>query len=704
MKMISMMTLSIMMLRLPLFSQTPNEQRKTEEESRREKIELILRFQDTRTIFDGKLISFFNDNDPLIRERTVRAFGSIQDTSVLNLLVDRLTDVSPNVQDGAAFAIGQTAGQLNRSGRERLEHDLIWNRLEKMNSNGNPSPQDRMIEEMGKFGTEQALTDLVARFGNVYPPVHANALIMSVARFGIRGITSREAVQFLLKLIKPPDAAQWRVVYALQRIGNRQEIRDDLEHIVQLYKNADPLVRMNLAILMGKVKDERICLEPLQKLADFDGDWRVRVNALRALSNYGIKGRGSIIDTYRRSFYNDNMYIALTALTSFGNTGLTKNEPDGSSRESFAAMEQIAVNKGNEYRWQLQAEAATAMAKLEGRSAMALIDPTAGSQLLLHAQLLTATGITGAPEALHILSQYLDSDQEVLARAALEGLQELSKKNPTDSAITQATYNACLVALRSDDVARITTAASILGDSLFLRLTSLTPLIEALNRSRIPDDVEAIQEITATLGKLKDLRAIDALEQVLKQRDRSVVLASASALKSITGKDHSAEVPDYFEPIFADLDFQYLRSLPDSVRVKLETSRGDVVMELYKEVAPFTVMSFLKLATQRGFYRGLSFHRVVPNFVVQGGDPRGDGWGGPGYSIRSEFSPLTYETGSVGIASAGKDTEGSQFFITQSPQPHLDGRYTIFGKVVSGMDVVDRIQVDDHIFDVKIIP
>ena len=137
--------------------------------------------------------------------------------------------------------------------------------------------------------------------------------------------------------------------------------------------------------------------------------------------------------------------------------------------------------------------------------------------------------------------------------------------------------------------------------------------------------------------------------------------------------------------------------------VKLETIRGDVSMELYKNVAPFTVMSFLKLATQRGFYRGLSFHRVVPNFVVQGGDPRGDGWGGAGYAIRSEFSPLRYEVGTMGIASSGKDTEGSQFFITTSPQPHLEGRYTIFGRVTRGMDVVNKILVGDHIFDITVV-
>jgi cyclophilin family peptidyl-prolyl cis-trans isomerase len=114
-------------------------------------------------------------------------------------------------------------------------------------------------------------------------------------------------------------------------------------------------------------------------------------------------------------------------------------------------------------------------------------------------------------------------------------------------------------------------------------------------------------------------------------------------------------------------------------------------------------MSFLKLAIQRKFYTGLTFHRVVPNFVVQGGDPRGDGWGGPGYSIRSEFSPLTYETGVIGMASAGMDTEGSQFFITHSPQPHLDGRYSIFGKLVGGLDALNGILRGDTIKEIKIV-
>jgi cyclophilin family peptidyl-prolyl cis-trans isomerase len=144
-----------------------------------------------------------------------------------------------------------------------------------------------------------------------------------------------------------------------------------------------------------------------------------------------------------------------------------------------------------------------------------------------------------------------------------------------------------------------------------------------------------------------------------------------------------------------------LEALPDTVRVDLETTRGVIALELYPRVAPFTVLNLLKLEEQRGFYRGILFHRVVPNFVIQAGDPSGTGWGGPGWTIRSEFSALPFERGRIGMASAGKDTEGSQFFITHSWQPHLEGRYTLFGRVVAGQDVVDQIQVDDRIYGLQ---
>jgi len=256
--------------------------------------------------------------------------------------------------------------------------------------------------------------------------------------------------------------------------------------------------------------------------------------------------------------------------------------------------------------------------------------------------------------------------------------------------------------LESRDVAVTGTAAGVLSDSTLRHPTVVPALIAALDAQRLPDDLESMLEIIAALGSWGDTRAVLPLLDQLRQRDRTIAVAAARALTRLTGADYLSRVPADPEPFFTDFDFPYLSSLPETLQVTIETARGEVAAEFYKSAAPFTVMALVKLSQQRGYFRGLTFHRVVPNFVSQGGCPRGEGWGGPGFTLRSEFSLMRYEEGTIGIASAGKDTEGSQFFVTHSPQPHLDGRYTIVGRVVQGMDVVRAIQRDDRIFDLKI--
>jgi peptidyl-prolyl cis-trans isomerase B (cyclophilin B) len=130
--------------------------------------------------------------------------------------------------------------------------------------------------------------------------------------------------------------------------------------------------------------------------------------------------------------------------------------------------------------------------------------------------------------------------------------------------------------------------------------------------------------------------------------------------------------------------------------VTIRTNRGDIELELYPEHAPVTVNNFVFLANE-GFYEGVKFHRVIANFMIQGGDPTGTGRGGPGYRFQDETydNPLKHETGVLSMANAGPNTNGSQFFITHAPQPHLDGRHTVFGKVVAGLDVVNAIQQGD---------
>ena len=139
------------------------------------------------------------------------------------------------------------------------------------------------------------------------------------------------------------------------------------------------------------------------------------------------------------------------------------------------------------------------------------------------------------------------------------------------------------------------------------------------------------------------------------------------------------------------------------MKAVISTAKGDITLTLFPQEAPGTVANFAKLAKE-GFYDGLTFHRVIPNFVIQGGCPQGTGAGGPGYTIPCETkgNPHKHETGSLSMAHRGPDTGGSQFFITHSPQPHLDGLHTVFGQVESGMDVVNAIKPGDKMEKVTI--
>ena len=134
----------------------------------------------------------------------------------------------------------------------------------------------------------------------------------------------------------------------------------------------------------------------------------------------------------------------------------------------------------------------------------------------------------------------------------------------------------------------------------------------------------------------------------------------------------------------------------------IESNKGNIVLELFEKDAPNTVANFVKLIN-KGYYNGLKFHRVIPDFMIQGGCPVGNGTGGPGYTIKCEINPRKHLAGTLSMAHAGKDTGGSQFFITHSPQPHLDGMHTVFGQVTEGMDVVNAIRQGDVMKQVKVV-
>jgi cyclophilin family peptidyl-prolyl cis-trans isomerase len=207
----------------------------------------------------------------------------------------------------------------------------------------------------------------------------------------------------------------------------------------------------------------------------------------------------------------------------------------------------------------------------------------------------------------------------------------------------------------------------------------------------------------SALATLGEQRAAGVMTDALEDQDWAVRVRAAELLASL---DPSAEAIGAIRPApgrHAPEAYAASRLVAPVVspHVYIDTDKGTIEIEMAVIDAPLTTDNFMDLA-RRGFFDGVAFHRVVPNFVIQAGDPRGDGEGGPGYTIRDEISPRPYLRGVVGMALDWRDTGGSQFFITHSPHPHLDGQYTAFGHVVSGMDVVDRIEIGDVIRQVRV--
>jgi cyclophilin family peptidyl-prolyl cis-trans isomerase len=216
----------------------------------------------------------------------------------------------------------------------------------------------------------------------------------------------------------------------------------------------------------------------------------------------------------------------------------------------------------------------------------------------------------------------------------------------------------------------------------------------------------ALQDVReAALNALARYGAQEAGELVkgaLADPDWSMRLRAAALLRTL---DPSAETVNAIRPAPGNPIAPYaspeLIAPSVSPHAFIETAKGTIEFELNVIDAPQTVQNFIVLA-RKGYFNGLQIHRVVPNFVVQDGDPRGDGSGGPGYTIRDELNDKPFVRGTVGMALSGPDTGGSQFFIMHSPAPHLDAKYTVFGQVVNGIDVVDRIQQLDVIQRVRI--
>ena len=297
--------------------------------------------------------------------------------------------------------------------------------------------------------------------------------------------------------------------------------------------------------------------------------------------------------------------------------------------------------------------------------------------------------LPGAQGQARLVAMLEDRDQRVIP-AVLRAL--VAAKAPDAERIL-------LEKLKADDFVVRQTAASGLGS---LKATgAVTALVEAYRATVGDSTYVARAAILNALNTIDPAAARPLLQAALQDRDWAVRIRAATLLSEQGIADTATTIrPAPVRPL-DDAMRQSLLTPQFSPHAFIQTDRGAIEIELAITDAPLTVANFIDLA-RKGYFDGVAIHRVVPDFVVQDGDQRGDGEGGPGYTIRDELNQLPYLRGTVGMALDWKDTGGSQFFITHSPQPHLDARYTAFGRIVNGIEVVDQIQPWDVIRSVKI--
>ncbi len=629
----------------------------TENKFKNPELEKVLNFQNERNT--KALIEFFNHSDVSCREAAVLAFASVQDLNALTAIFDVLeNDESIKVRMAAAFAIGQI-------GNNSAESELI-KLYDKEKSN---LVKARILEGLGKCGTDSSLGFLIKILDNQADTVVLNGALLGVGRFSLRGIFSDSAVIKLLSILtnkKSNDGTKYYASIAFSRLKDFN-LNPYLKEIIDGFDNTSNLyTKMNLVSAISRTNGNE-SIKFLGDVIQSTSDYRIKVNAIKSLSSFDYD---KVKDLMFNSLDNQNVNISIQASEYFLIHGLHKD-----------ALNYFAFAKPDK-NWRVRSNllcAALKFSENKDKISQAIISAFKVSKNIYEkASLLKALG--GDVLSYKFVSSEIDNSKVLLFKSyGMEALADMrrnadfalinekrKKQGKSDLSVDFAAIfrNAIL----SGDIALVAIAAEVVRDpQLNFRqmYTNSYFLTQALNNCKMPQEIETYRELQKTIA-------------------------------FINGGAEPANVPT--KPVQPDL--LYISQIPYNQKIEISTSKGKILLELFVNQAPASVANFLKLISQN-YFDNRTIHRTVPNFVVQDGCPRGDGWGGPDYVICSEFAQNYFNEGSLGMASAGKDTESSQWFITNSPTPHLDGRYTNFGKVIKGMEIVHQLEVGDTIISIK---
>jgi HEAT repeat protein len=594
------------------------------------------------------LLGILGDEDPEVRQMAAFALGLLGDARARDPLVAALGDPSPLMQGSAAEALGLIG--------DASVADAIGSVVSKIVQSGAlaqpPGDADDTRRDTPTAACRLALFALVRL--KAYPQL-ANAVLEVNGQpkvrwwpvaFALQRLEDKRALPALLTLAK--DGNPYTRAFAVKGLAALKD-RSAMPVLLPLMSSGDRGVLVETIRALGRIGDPA-GVQPLVKvISDGTVDAQVRLEAVTAI---GSIHRQEVSDVLLDVLGDPNPSIRAAALRSLATF----------DREMFVTA---LSGLDPDPHWNVRAALATALGALPAENALPRLQSMLGdSDQRVIPFVLASLVKLKAPSAAGLLLERLKAEDPVVRLAAADGIGELKPAN--GAAALEEAYR-----FGQRDGSYGARAAALAAITKY-GAAAATPVL----RSAFADKDWAVR-----------VRAV----MLLKQLDPAAAAGAEAQIRPAP----TTLSPDAYATV-------RLGNPPVSTQLFLDTDRGTIQIELAVLDAPLTVENFISLA-QKGFFNGLSVHRVVPDFVMQDGDPRGDGEGGPGFSIRDEINERPYLRGTVGMAlDPWPDTGGSQYFITHSPQPHLDGKYTVFGRVIAGMDVVDKIQQWDVIRQVRV--
>ena len=527
---------------------------------------------------------------------------------------------------------------------------------------------------LGEIGESGRAALLAAAADSRLPSARRGAALLALAR--LRPVPSTP----LLALLTDADSAiAWRAAYVVARARSASAVRAMLAAARSPHEDVRDYAARGLTRSLAGDSLAPPAIDALVRLAR-DSSARVRVTAVRVLGAYGASAAPSL--------------------------GLAMRDSDPSVRVTAAAFAHVALDSSSrawEEAWRTETTFVIRRALAEAGARRGMLRDawqgwSADTSWRRRAAAAALDGLGASRQALDRLSRYTGDPDGRVRAAAVEALSALG-----DSASVSASVRQRLRAVLqdSDFVVRSTALGALARGASTDDLVAAIDSYEMARRDADLDARLAFWTLIDSVLRRPDTRLSDSLDAKLARLPRPddpIERARAAGIRRFAGWTDGTSV--------ARGDDWYRARAREALAARapvasVVTERGTMELELFPAEAPVTVHNFVSLA-DRGYFDGQRFHRVIPNFVIQAGDPRGDGNGGPGYAIRDELNPHRYERGTLGMALSGPNTGGSQWFVTHAAQPHLDGGYTVFGRLRQGGDVLDRIVQGDRIVRITI--